>query len=136
MLRRSLMGVFYIIFCLLIITTAKAQVTDTTHPVSVDPDLIALSNSKIPKEYNIAGIKIVGTKYLDESLLISISGLTVGDKVMVFAGTEVFSKAINKLWNQNLFSNIAVYLTKLVGNDIYIEISVTERPRLLNFYFK
>jgi outer membrane protein insertion porin family len=136
MLRRSLMGVFFIFSCLLIITTAKAQVTDTTHPVSVDPDLIALSNSKIPKEYTIAGIKIVGTKYLDESLLVSISGLTVGDKVMISRGTEVFSKAINKLWNQNLFSNIAIYFTKLSGSDIYLEINVTERPRLLNFYFK
>ena len=135
MLRRSLMGVFLVIFCLLIITTAKAQVTDTTHPISVDPDLIALSNSKVPKEYTIAGIKIVGTKYLDESLLVSISGLTVGDKVM-FPGTENFSKAITKLWNQNLFSNIAIYFTKLVGSDIYLEINVTERPRLLNFYFK
>jgi outer membrane protein insertion porin family len=135
MLRRSLMGVFLFSFCLLTITTAKAQVTDTTRPTSVDPDLIALSNSKVPKEYTIAGIKIVGTKYLDESLLVSISGLTVGDKVMI-PGGENFSKAITKLWNQNLFSNIAIYFTKLSGTDVYIEINVTERPRLLNFYFK
>jgi outer membrane protein insertion porin family len=87
--------------------SAKAQVTDTTHPVSVDPDLLALSNSKTPKEYILAGIKITGTKYLDESLLISISGLTVGDKVII-PGGDNFGKAINKLWNQNLFSNIDI----------------------------
>ncbi len=74
MQRRSLICVFLLItYCLLNITTAKAQVSDTTHPgVSIDPDLEALTNSKIPKEYIIAGIKVTGTKYLDESLLISI----------------------------------------------------------------
>jgi outer membrane protein insertion porin family len=136
MQRRSLICAFLLItYCLLNIT-AKAQVTDTTHPaISVDPELMALSTAKTPKEYVIAGIKITGTKYLDESLLTSISGLTVGDKVTI-PGSDNFSKAINNLWKQNLFSNIAIYFTKLVGNSIYLEISVTERPRLSTFYFR
>src|SRR6516164_6816844 len=131
MLRRLLICVFLPFFCLSI-TAVEAQVTDTTHPVSVDPDLLALSTSRTPREYIIAGIKITGSKYLDESLLISVSGLTVGDKVMI-PGGDNFSKAINKLWNQNLFSNVAIYFTRLSGNDLYIEIHVTERPRLVNF---
>ncbi|HVM87199.1 MAG TPA: POTRA domain-containing protein [Puia sp.] len=115
---------------------AYGQVTDTTHPVSVDPELLALSNSKTPKEYIIAGIKVTGTKYLDESLLVSISGLTVGDKIVI-PGGDNFSKAINNLWKQNLFSDIAIYITKLTGNnDINIEINVTEKPRLRDFVFK
>ncbi len=72
MLRSLLTGVFLFTFCLLKITVAQAQVTDTTHPVSVDPELLAIGESKTPKEYVIAGIKITGTKYLDESLLISV----------------------------------------------------------------
>ena len=135
MLRRLLLCVLLLTFCFLMINVAEAQVTDSTHPVSVDPELLALHTSKTPKEYIIAGIKITGTKYLDESLLISISGLTVGDKVII-PGGDNFSRAINKLWNQNLFSNIAIYFTKLVGNDLYLEINVTERPRLANFIFK
>ncbi|HWK02333.1 MAG TPA: POTRA domain-containing protein [Puia sp.] len=145
MQRRSLICVFLLTaYCLLNLTAVKAQVTDTTHKVtdtthpgvSVDPDLMALSNSKNPpREYIIAGIKISGTKYLDESLLTSISGLTVGDKVTI-PGGDNFSKAINNLWKQNLFADIAIYFTKLSGNSIYIEINVTERPRLSNFYFK
>src|SRR5882757_2116867 len=146
MQRRSLICVFLLsAYCLLNLTAAKAQVTDTTqkvtdtiiHPgVSVDPDLMALSNSKNPpREYVIAGIKISGTKYLDEALLTSISGLTVGDKVTI-PGGDNFSRAINNLWKQNLFADIAIYFTKLSGNSIYIEINVTERPRLSTFYFK
>src|SRR5258708_28025824 len=97
MLRRSLICVFLLnltALSLLNSTVAKAQVTDTTHPgVSVDPELLALSGAKTPKEYILAGVKITGTKYLDESLLISISGLTVGDKIII-PGGDNFSKAI------------------------------------------
>ena len=143
MLRSLLTGVFLFTFCLLKMTVAEAQVTDTTHPqvtdtthpVSVDPELLAIENAKTPKEYIIAGIKITGTKYLDESLLISVSGLSIGDKVMI-PGGDNFSKAIQKLWNQNLFSNIGIYFTKITGNELYVEINVTERPRLTNFTFK
>jgi outer membrane protein insertion porin family len=154
MQRRSLICVFLLTtYCLLNSIAAQSQVTDstkkaqipdslsnnpadTTHPVSVDPELLALSNPKNPpKEYIIAGIKITGTKYLDESLLTSISGLTVGDKVTI-PGGDNFSKAIQNLWKQNLFADIAIYFTRLVGNSVYIEIHVTERPRLGNFYFK
>jgi outer membrane protein insertion porin family len=143
MLRSLLTGVFLLTFCLLKMTVAEAQVidtthhvtTDTTHPVSVDPELLAIENAKTPKEYVIAGIKITGTKYLDESLLISVSGLSIGDKVMI-PGGDNFSKAIQKLWNQNLFSNIGIYFTKITGNELSVEINVTERPRLTNFTFK
>ena len=118
------------------VTDSIKATTDTTHPLSVDPELLILTNPKTPpREYTIAGIKIAGTKYLDESLLTSISGLTVGDKVTI-PGGDNFSKAIMNLWKQNLFANVAVYFTKLVGNSVYVEIDVTERPRLGNFYFK
>ena len=137
MLRSLLICAFFFSFCFLLTNqTAQAQeVADTSHPVSVDPELLAVLNSKTPKEYTIAGIKITGTKYLDESLLTSISGLTIGDKVMI-PGGDNFSKAINNLWKQNLFSYIVVYITKVSVNNIYIEVNVTEKPRLSNFSFK
>ena len=135
MQRRFLTGVFLLTFCLMKISVVRGQVSDTTHPVSVDPELLALENAKTPKEYTLAGIKITGSKYLDQSLLISVSGLTIGDKIMI-PGGDNFSKAITKLWNQNLFSNVAIFFTKVSGNDIYVEINVTERPRLTNFVFK
>jgi len=83
MLRCLLTGVFLLTFCLLKITVAEGQVTDTTHPVSVDPELLAIQNSKTPKEYTLAGLKITGSKFLDESLLISVSGLSIGDKIII-----------------------------------------------------
>jgi outer membrane protein insertion porin family len=113
---------------------ATSQVTDTL-PTSIDPTLIEIANSKVPKEYTIAGIKVTGTKHLDEQLLISISGITVGDKVVI-PGGDNFSKAITNLWKQNLFANVHIFFTKIEGTNLFIEISVTERPRLSKFFFK
>ncbi len=131
--RRLLTAVFFLFLCLLIIPAVHAQ--DTTQPASVDPELLELQTAKTPHEYILAGIKITGSKYLDQALLISVSGLTIGDKISI-PGADNFSKAIGKLWNQNLFSNVAIYYTKLTGNDLFIEINVTERPRLSTFIFK
>jgi outer membrane protein insertion porin family len=119
------------------VTTQPAPVNSAadTVPTSVDPELLELSNSRNPREYTISAIKISGTKYLDEQLLISISGLSVGDKVMIPGGDD-FSKAILNLWRQNLFANIQIFFTRVYEGNVEIEISVTERPRLSKYIFK
>lgn len=113
-----------------------AQQTDTTKkPVSVDPELEAIMNSKVPREYIIAGITVNGSKTFDSALLVSVSGIAVGDKVYL-PGGDLFSKAIAAIWRQQYFDDATIYITKVDGKDIYIEISVTERARLGNFFFK
>src|SRR4030095_13000780 len=42
----------------------------------------------------------------------------------------IFAKAISNLWRQKLFSNVQVFVTKLEDEKVWIEISLTERPRL------
>src|SRR5882672_785526 len=101
--------IFFIVTILFSSQFVAAQ--DST--VSVDPELLGIFSSKAPKEYTIAGITVGGTKAFDENLIISISGLAVGDKVLI-PGTDVFSKAIAKLWKQSLISNIEISFTKLV----------------------
>ena len=125
---------YLLVITLFLSASLNAQVNDTI-PNAIDPDLIELGNSRVPKEYTLAGIKISGTKYLDEQLLISISGLNVGDK-LVIPGGDHFSKAIANLWKQNLFANVHIYFTKLEGTNVFIEISVTERPRLSKYYIR
>src|SRR5690606_34306931 len=106
-----------------------------TVPTSIDPELEALPHQRIPKEYTIAGIKVTGTQRYDEQLILSIIGLNVGSKVNIPGGDE-FSKAINKLWSQHLFSDIEIYYTKLERTNLWIEIALTERPALSNFHYK
>lgn len=105
-----------------------------TVPVSVNPALQEIFNSKFPKEYTIAGITVTGTKAFDANLIISISGLAVGDKVQI-PGTDVFGKAISKLWRQSLISDVEIFFTRLEDRNLYIELAVTERPRLSDFTF-
>ena len=108
---------------------------DTSKPTSVDPNLLALENARIPKEYTIAGINLTGVHYLDTSIVLSIANIQVGEKVLI-PGGDLFSKAIQNLWRQKLFSDIQIYITRVQADDVWIEISVTERPRLGNFKFE
>ena len=107
---------------------------DTVPGISVNPQLIDIFNARPPKDYVIAGITVTGSKSFDQNLIISISGLAVGDKVQI-PGTDVFSKAINKLWKQNLIADVEVLFTNLVGNNLYVELAITERPRLEDYKF-
>jgi len=115
------------------ILTLHAQ-NDTTQPTSVDPKLLEWQNAKIAKEYTIASISITGIRYLDTAIVLSISGLQVGDK-FVHPGNDIFAKAINNLWRQKLFANIQIYVTKIQGENVSIEVNVQEHARLGNFKF-
>jgi len=109
--------------------------TDTLPPASVDPELLAIYGAKIPRKYVIADIQVTGNLKFDAAIVISVSGLSVGDEVTI-PGGDNFSKAINKLWSQNMFTNINIYITKLEGSNIWLEIAAVERPMLSDFRFK
>ncbi|MGI8952746.1 MAG: BamA/OMP85 family outer membrane protein [Chitinophagaceae bacterium] len=115
----------------------SANTADTTAPgvTSINADLANIFNQKVPKKYKVAHIKVTGNKFFDEPLLLSIADINVGDEIQI-PGSDNFSKAINKLWAQNYFSDVEIYITKLVGDSINLEIAVTERPRLSKFIFK
>ena len=113
----------------------SAQEKKDTLPDSIDPELLNIMNARSPKEYKLGGVKFSGTKRYDEQLLLSISGLNIGD-VLIIPGGDNISKAITNLWNQRLFSNIQVYFTRLEGSTVYLEIKVVERPALSKYFFK
>ena len=87
-----------------------------------------------PKNYEIGGITIKGTKNLNDNALITISGLTVGESIKIPG--EKISKAINRLWKQGLFSNIEINIEKIMGSLIFLEIILEENDRLSKFKFE
>ncbi len=115
------------------VSTLHAQ-SDTSKPTSIDPKLIEWQNAKIPKEYTVAQVTITGVKYLDTSIVYSIANLTPGDKFM-HPGNDLFAKSIASLWRQRFFSNIQVFVTKVDGDKVWVEINLQERPKLGNFKF-
>jgi outer membrane protein insertion porin family len=131
-MQRFLSAFFAFVFVLL--GAASFAQTDTSRVTSIDPDLLNINANRIPKEYTIRSIKVTGISTLDSAIVLSISGLQVGDKVML-PGGEAFSRAIANLWRQRLFANVQVFITAVQENNIDLEIQVQERPRLANFKF-
>jgi len=87
-----------------------------------------------PKDYYIGGITVSGVKYLDGNVLVMLSGLTVGDKIKIPTSDKI-SIAVRKLWDQGLFEDIRISVTKVVDNQIFLDIYLQERPRLSKFQF-
>lgn len=91
-------------------------------------------NYAAPKEYEVGGITISGTQYFDQNTIIMASGIHVGEKIQI-PGTRI-SEAIDNLWKQGFFEDVGIYASKIQGNTIFLDIKVTERPRLSKFSFK
>ena len=95
-------------------------------------DILELNYSK-PQTYRIAEIKAVGLTTLDEIAIISLSGLKVDDQIEV-PGDEI-SNALKKLWSQGIIGDVKILVTKIEGNDIYLLLDLTERPRFSRVEF-
>lgn len=117
---------------LLLLASFILSVSLATAQNIILPDSIR-SNYASAKEYEIAGVTISGAGSLDNGVLISLSGLYVGNKIKV--PSETISMAIKNLWKEGFFSDIKIVATKIEGKNIYLEIQVKERPRLSKFVF-
>ncbi|MCS7074359.1 MAG: outer membrane protein assembly factor BamA, partial [Bacteroidia bacterium] len=85
------------------------------------------------KKYILSGISVEGAQYSDKNSIILLSGLTIGKSISV-PGEEI-ADAIQKLWKQNIFSDIAIEPENIVGDKVFLVIKVTERPRISRYSF-
>lgn len=97
-------------------------------------DTMGVADYALPKNYTIGGIEVSGANFTDKNVIRLLSGLIVGDKIQI-PGDKI-TDAIKSLWRQGLFENVEVFQEKVIGNDVFIRINVTERPRLSKFSFK
>ena len=116
---------------LLLITLSLISAT-TFSQINIGSDLADI-DYLTPKEYEIGGITVTGVQFLDNNMLVMLSGLTVGDKITI-PGDKI-SAAIDKLWEQGLFENIKITASKISGKTIFLDIFLQERPRLSKFKF-
>ena len=95
------------------------------------------SNIKIdyskPKTYEIGGITVSGVKYLNQTTLVNLSGLQVGQKIEVPG--DAISKSLNKLWKHGLFGDVQIQVTNITDDKIYLNLYLKERPRLSRVEF-
>ena len=81
-----------------------------------------------PKDYIIGGVTITGTKSLDKDVLLTISKLNKGDHINLPG--EANANVIKNLYDQHLFEDVQLNITRINADTIYLEIAVTELPRL------
>ncbi len=86
-----------------------------------------------PAEYSIAGIEVLGLNVLDKNAMISLTGLKIGDKIKIPG--DAISGAIRKLWKHGLVGDATIRVEKIEGENVWLVITLSERPRLTNFYF-
>ncbi len=125
-----------VLFCFFIITSsflfgiaqsAKGQVTQLGGD-SITMDYIH------PKDYVIEGLHTSGTQFLEESVLLDNTGLHKGDSIPIPG--EKITNAIKSLWKQGFFSDVKIVAEKIIGNKIFLDIQLKERPKLSHFSFK
>lgn len=92
-----------------------------------------LSQDEGPRTYKILSINADGNKFYDSRIIVSNSGLKVGDEIMI--PSEATQAAIMNLWNMKLFSDVEILVDKKVGDGAYLVIKVKELPKLDNIKF-
>ncbi|TKC05677.1 outer membrane protein assembly factor BamA [Pedobacter polaris] len=126
--------IYQLIFLLLIGSPAIAQIRN--QPTQATPSL-KVNGLNLdyfsPKEYIIGGTTLSGTQYLDKEVIITLSKLSKGERIILPG--EATANAIKNLWAQGLFDDIQLYVTKINLDTVYFDIQVVERPRLSSFEF-
>jgi len=83
-----------------------------------------------PRELKIADIAVEGEGIdnYDDYVLIGLSGLSVGQIIRV-PGSET-SEAVKRFWRHGLFSDVKIIADKIEGNEIWLRIVLSPRPRI------
>ena len=84
-------------------------------------------------DYIIGGVTVTGVRFLDTNALIGISGLRLGQEITIPG--EAVTTAVQKLWQQGLFSDVRISIAKVVSDSVFLDIFLQERPRISSVKF-
>ena len=91
----------------------------------VNPDISYGGN---PHTYKLAGLAVTGIDGYEDYVLTGISGLSVGQQIEV-PGTAI-TDAVKRYWKHGLFSEVSITADSIVGDNIYLKIHLSPRPRI------
>jgi outer membrane protein insertion porin family len=99
---------------------------------------VDLSNNNFsyeaPKTYTIGGVSVEGVKSVEPGRIKEITGLFEGEQLTV--PSDKIAKAIENLWELDLFSDVQILSARTVGSNIFLQIVLVEKERLSRFAFK
>jgi outer membrane protein insertion porin family len=85
------------------------------------------------ENYIVGGVTVTGVRFLDTNALIGISGLRIGQEVSVPG--DAITTAVQKLWQQGLFSDVRITISKVSHDTAFFDIGLQERPRISSVKF-
>ena len=80
------------------------------------------------RKYTLNSVTVTGNQSFNEQTVIAFTGLKEGERLYVPG--ERLSSVTKKLWEQNLFSDIAFFVTNIDGDLIDLELYIVELPKL------
>jgi outer membrane protein insertion porin family len=111
-IRRIFVATFLALFCLSLHAQEKQGIADYMNP----------------DDYIIGGVTVSGVRFLDTNALIGLSGLRIGEEVAIPG--DAVTTAVQKLWQQGLFSDVRITISKISSDTVFLDISLAERPRI------
>jgi outer membrane protein insertion porin family len=96
----------------------------------IQKDTIAPKNVSFEKgkEYILGGISVTGLKKFSEETVRVFTGLRYGQTIKLPG--DKLSSAIKKLYESKQFSDVDIYLARLDGETVYLQLDVQELPQL------
>ena len=88
-------------------------------------------NLSLTSTYRIAGLSVLGAEHTDVQAIKLFSALQVGQEVEIPG--DAIRRAIEGLWQQDLFADVQIEVAEARGRDVYLVIRVTELPRLTRY---
>ena len=86
-----------------------------------------------PQTFEIGPVRVIGADNYDHQAIKLIAGLRTGQKITL--PSQQINKAIQNLWAEGLFSDVAIYAEKELGGIVYLVIELSPRPKLSKFRF-
>lgn len=100
---------------------------------------VSLSAQVLPQQsddsnlYTIAGVTVRGNSLYSSQIIVHETGLIEGSKVRIPG--EQISSAIRRLWKHGLFDNVEIYVDRVEGDKVYLEIEVKERTPITRLQY-
>ncbi len=129
--------IFNLLLLLIVLsqTVLLAQTNDSI-PQSESGNL-TVNYTSPPKSYYVADIKVTGveeTMYAgQEFVLINFAGLSKGQEIQI-PGNDI-TNALKRFWRQGLFSDVKILQNKIEGDSVWLEIRLTDRPRVTDIHY-
>lgn len=111
----------------------KAQMGNTGNVNAIGGDTNPV-NYGAAAEYTLVKVNVFGTTAINPDIVVLISGLPVGDKIMIPG--EKTGDAIDNLWREGLFDDIQLNISKIEGEYIWLDLVVVEKPAILDLKYR